>query len=103
MPPAVTVSVAQPDKRQPGFIVTSSGTCVPDSAFIIDADGEMVWYAAGPINTTRAHMDYEGNNMWMVSLNLQNEGGEMRSVSMDGQQSQHERPGAGNSPTTTSR
>jgi hypothetical protein len=84
----VTVDVAQPDKREPGFIVTSSGTSVPNSAFIIDADGEIVWYADGPLNTTRAQMDYEGNNMWMVSLNLDNAGGEMRYVSMDGEEGQ---------------
>jgi hypothetical protein len=89
----VTVAMAQPDKREPGFIVTSSGTSVPDSAFIIDADGEIVWYADGPLNTTRAQMDYEGDNMWMVSLNLDNEGGEMRYVSMDGAQSQQNVPG----------
>ena len=84
----VTVAVAQPDKREPGFIVTSSGTSVPDSAFIVDADGDVVWFADGPLNTTRAQMDYEGNNMWMVALNLDNDGGEMRYVSMDGAQSQ---------------
>jgi hypothetical protein len=89
----VTVAVAQPDKREPGFIVTSSGTSVPDSAFIIDADGEIVWFADGPLNTTRAQMDYEGDNMWMVGLNLDNEGGEMRYVSMDGEQSQQNVPG----------
>jgi len=54
--PAVTVAVTQADKREPGFIVTSSGTSFPDSAFIIDADGEIVWYWAGPLNTTRALM-----------------------------------------------
>ena len=37
--PAVTVQVAQASKRQPGFIVTSSGEFVPNSAFIVDADG----------------------------------------------------------------
>ncbi len=84
----VTVEVAQPDQREPGFIVTSSGTSVPDSAFIIDADGEIVWFADGPLNTTRAQMDYEGDNMWMVALNLDNDGGEMRYVSMDGAQAQ---------------
>jgi hypothetical protein len=84
----VTVNVAQPAEREAGFIVTSSGTSLPNSAFIVDADGEIVWYADAPINTTRAQMDYEGDNMWMVSLNLDNAGGEMRYVSMDGQQSQ---------------
>lgn len=84
--PTVAVQLAQPDRRQPGFIVTSSGTFVPDAAFIIDADGEIVWFFAGPVSTTRAHMDYEGATMWMIALNVLNEGGEMRSVSMDGQQ-----------------
>jgi hypothetical protein len=92
----VTVEVAQPDKREPGFIVTSSGTSVPDSAFIIDADGDTVWYADGPLNTTRAQMDYEGVNMWMVALNLDNDGGEMRYVSMDGEEAQQNVPGLEN-------
>ena len=84
----VTVKVAQADKREPGFIVTSSGTSLPSSAFIIDADGDVVWYFDAPENPTRAQMDYEGDNMWMVSLNLDNWGGEMRFVSMDGEQEQ---------------
>jgi len=92
----ITVQVAQPEKREPGFIVTSSGTSLPNSAFIIDADGEIVWYADGPENTTRALMDYEGENMWMIKLNLMNEGGEMRYVSMDGEQEQHNIPGLEN-------
>jgi hypothetical protein len=91
--PSVTVDVAQPAAREPGFIVTSSGTSVPDSAYIVDADGEIVWFFPGPINTSRAQMDYEGNNMWMIALNVLNEGGEMRYVSMDGQQSQLNVPG----------
>ncbi len=70
----VTVTVARADKREPGFIVTSSGTFVPSSAFIIDADGDVVWYVDAPLNPTRAQMDYEGDNMWMVSLNLDNVG-----------------------------
>ena len=92
----VTVDVVQPDQREPGFIVTSSGTSLPNSAFIIDADGDIVWYADGPLNTTRAQMDYEGDNMWMVSLNLENEGGEMRYVSMDGERSQQNVAGLDN-------
>ena len=61
---------------------------MPNSAFIIDADGDIVWYVDGPENPTRALMDYEGDNMWMIALNLDNAGGEMRYVSMDGEQEQ---------------
>jgi hypothetical protein len=91
--PPVSVDVAQPDARQPGFIVTSSGTSVPDSAYIIDADGEMVWFFPGPLNTCRAQMDYEGNTMWMVTCNPINELGEVRSVSMDGARVETNVPG----------
>ncbi len=89
----VTVQVTQPAKREPGFIVTSSGTSVFTYAFIIDADGDVVWYADAPLNPTRAQMDYEGENMWMISLNIDNSGGEMRYVSMDGEQAQQNVPG----------
>ncbi len=94
--PAVSSSVIQATKREPGFIVTSSGTFFPDSAFIIDADGDVVWYAPGPLNTSRAQMDYEGNVMWMVSLNMINTTGEMRSIAMDGEQEQRNIPGLQN-------
>ena len=43
--PPVTVSVSRPDAREPRFIVASSGTGVPELAFIIDADGDIVWSA----------------------------------------------------------
>ena len=91
--PQVGVQVLQPGQREPGFIVTSSGTFAPDSAFILDADGEVVWSFPGPLDTCRAHMDYEGNTMWMITCNPINEQGEMRSVSMDGQQAQMNVPG----------
>ncbi len=90
---AVGVEVLQPEKREPGFIVTSSGSSLPSAAFIIDADGELVWYFEGPQNLTRAHMDYEGDNLWMLELNLTNEVGEMRVVSMDGEREQRDVPG----------
>lgn len=90
---SIGLDIVQPEKREPGFVVTSSGTAVPSAAFIIDADGEVVWYFDGPQNLTRAHMDYEGDSMWMLELNLTNEGGEMRSVSMDGEREQRDVPG----------
>jgi hypothetical protein len=74
-----------------GFIVTSSGQgggSTGGSAYIIDADGAIVWYSTAPSQCGRARMDYEGVNMWMVSINVGNGGGEMRFVSMDGQTTQ---------------
>jgi hypothetical protein len=63
------------------------GSSSSGGAYIIDADGTVVWYAAGPSQCSRARMDFEGVNMWMLSLNVGNSGGEMRFVSMDGQTS----------------
>lgn len=89
----VEVTVVQPALREPGFIVTSSGTSLPNSAFIIDADGDLVWYMEAPSSTTRALLDYAGEYVWMLSLNLLNQGGEMRFVSLDGVTEQRNVPG----------
>ena len=83
--PAISRTVSNAAAQANGFIVTSSGVTYGNYAIIIDADGEVVWYAESPIQCTRARMDYEGANMWMVEVNEDNSMGEMRFVSMDGQ------------------
>ena len=83
--PAISRTVSNAPAQANGFIVTSSGVTYGNYAVIIDGDGEVVWYAEGPIQCTRARMDYEGVNMWMVEANEDNSTGEMRFVSMDGQ------------------
>ena len=83
--PAISRTVSNAAAQAKGFIVTSGGVTYGDFAIIIDADGQVVWYAESPIQCTRARMDYEGANIWMVAANEDNSGGEMRFVSMDGQ------------------
>jgi hypothetical protein len=93
--PSVTRTVSNASASAKGFIVTSTGQGGggmgggSGSAYIIDADGTVVWYAAAPSQCSRALMDWEGANMWMLSLNVQNGGGEMRYVSMDGETGQN--------------
>ena len=87
-------TATNPSAQAGGFIITSGGLN-DDGAYIIDADGAVVWRAASPILCSRAHMDYEGNNMWMLSLNVGNFAGEMRYVSMDGQTSRNSVSGLG--------
>jgi len=77
--------------QKKGFIVTSTGFAGGGGraayAFIIDADGEPVWWAPGPVDCTRAKMSHDGQHMWMVTLNVtngQNNGGGVDRVSMDG-------------------
>ena len=87
--PSVTRTATNASAQAKGFIitsggVTSSGGAGTGQAYIIDADGTVVWTAAAPASCSRARMDYEGANMWMMALNVMNSGGEMRYVSMDG-------------------
>ncbi len=56
-------------------------------AFILDADGDIVWWTTAPAQCSRAKMSGDGQHMWMVSLNVgngQKDGGEVDRVSMDG-------------------
>jgi hypothetical protein len=70
--------------RKRGFIITSywqgSGLAVP---FILDADGEIVWWGrGGPAGgIARARMSADGKNMWMTSAS--NSGNPIQRLSMD--------------------
>lgn len=90
--PRVTRSATTPAAQAGGFIITSTGIsgAGDPQAYIVDADGTVVWMAAAPTSCSRARMDYEGNNMWMIALNVLNTGGEMRFVSMDGATTQND-------------
>jgi hypothetical protein len=75
--------VQSSSQRSHGFIVTStgigsgggipgmggggSGTTSDALAFIMDADGDVVWWTAAPSQCSRALMNYEGTDMWMVA------------------------------------
>ena len=67
-----------------GFTVTTNYTTA-SAAYIVDADGDIVWWADAPVQCSRARMDWEGANMWMVAVNG-NQGvtGHVRRASMDG-------------------
>lgn len=94
--PSVTRSVKQSAARAKGFIVTTGGMgsggpgglgagggLGGGTAMILDADGEVVWWASAPSSCSRAIMSYDGSQMWMAALNM-GTGGEVRRVSMDG-------------------
>jgi hypothetical protein len=83
--PIISRTVSNESAQAKGFIVSSSGMTYGNYAVIIDADGTVVWFADGPTQCSRARMDYEGVNMWMLAGNYDNWMGEMRFVSMDGQ------------------
>ncbi len=88
--PNITRTVMSPSLQDRGFIITSGGVAggggggggIP--AYIIDADGDIVWWAPAPPSTSRARMSYDGKLMYMMALNVMNTGGEMRRIGMDG-------------------
>ncbi|HVV50189.1 MAG TPA: aryl-sulfate sulfotransferase [Polyangia bacterium] len=82
--PKVTATVADAAAHDRGFIVTSTG--LPGkTAFIIDADGAVVWSFPGPAQPSRAHLSWDGSHLYAMALNVENDGtGEVQSVAMDG-------------------
>ena len=83
--PRITRTAMNAAAQDRGFIITSAGVSGGGQpAYIIDADGDVVWWASAPNSASRARMSYDGKDMYMMALNVQNSGGEMRKVSMDG-------------------
>jgi hypothetical protein len=78
-------SVTQEEGRERGFIVTSYWAGTGSSvAFILDADGDIVWWHDFGFGggTARARMSYNGHDMWAITAN--NQGEPIARVGMDG-------------------
>lgn len=89
--PRITREVYDGQQAQRGFIITSTGVGnlfggpSGDPVFILDSDGDVVWYWLDtPPQTSRARMDWAGSRMWMLALNVTRGAGEVSYVSMDG-------------------
>ena len=86
--PTVTRTVASGAAPARGFIVVTNGVQdfgmtrprAPQLSYIIDADGDVVWWTDTAFQTSRAIMDSDGAYMWMVTPG----GGNCRRVGMDG-------------------
>ena len=79
-----TVAISMAAAHDKGFIITSGGTSAT-STEILDADGEVVWWATAPAQNSRSHMSWDGSRMYMMALNVQNSGtGKVISLGMDG-------------------
>ena len=67
---------------EPGFITLGSWQG-SSTAFILDADGDIVWWYDSPAaNVARARMSADGKNMWIVAAT--NMGNPLYRVTMDG-------------------
>jgi hypothetical protein len=94
--PTVNRTVMNAAAQARGFIVTSGGywdaSSWPD-AYIIDADGDVVWWSRSAAQCSRALMDWDGQTMWTLDANpalalggsgVDTTGGQVISVAMDG-------------------
>jgi hypothetical protein len=88
-PATTTVSISRfqvmnANTRKRGFIITSywqgTGAAVP---FILDGDGEIVWWGRGGPSggIARARMSADGKNMWMTTAS--NSGSAIQRLTMD--------------------
>lgn len=72
--------------RQRGFVIASHRTN-STVAFILDADGDVVWwFGGGPNGIARARMSEDGKNMWIAISG--NTGAPLMRVRMDGLETQ---------------
>ncbi len=74
-------------KREPGFIITNQAqdvdSNIDSAAFIIDPDGDIVWWYEGSVGPmAAARMSYDAKNMWFVP-NRHKEGIPIQRVRMD--------------------
>lgn len=81
-------AVLDPSAREPGFIILSfwrgQGA---QTAYIIDTDGDVVWWHDSGINGLgRAIMSADGKSLWMITAD--NMGAPLRRVTMDGLESE---------------
>ncbi len=91
------VTVFDAEAHAEGFIITSEpgdfGPWQGDSiAYILDADGDIVWWATGSVGrVSRAMMSADGNSMWLVPDGGDFGSGPMEKIRMDTLES--EKPG----------
>ena len=81
--PKPTVTISNAAAHAKGFMVTSSGLS-GTGAYIYDSDGAPVWWSTGPTSVSRIQMSWDGSKMYMMALNVQNTGGQVKIVDMDG-------------------
>jgi hypothetical protein len=83
-----TVTVSNAAALSGGFLVTgqhatNAGTSSAP-AYILDADGDYVWWIAVTNDVSGARMSYDGAHMWINSVNVPDATARVHRVTMDG-------------------
>jgi len=86
--PDVDVETSDAEAVAGGFLITGQyqgqgGGAAP--AYILDADGDIVWWYSIGNNVTGARMSYDGKYMWINGANVpESQGANVHRVTMDG-------------------
>jgi hypothetical protein len=81
--PAVTPTTYNASALFGGFLLAGEGQPGVNS-YILDADGDPVWWFSGARGASGVQMSYDGNYMWINSVNYPDRGAFVHRVSMDG-------------------
>lgn len=81
--PAVTLTTYDASALFGGFLLAGDGAAGVN-AYILDADGDAVWWYSGDRGASGVRMSYDGNYMWINSVNFPDRGAYVHRVSMDG-------------------
>jgi hypothetical protein len=84
MKPTVTPTTAGTSGLYGGFLITGQYQGTPTVAYILDADGDFVWWFSIGGDVTGARMDYAGTHMWINSANVPSGTTRVHRVTMDG-------------------
>ncbi len=90
--PFITATAPQRGEPAKGFILTSGGLgggFGPSQGggapiYIFDTDGDLVWWGSGAPQAGRAHMDWDGEWVYSMTLNFPEAQGKMERLSIDG-------------------
>jgi hypothetical protein len=82
----LTTTIMNPAKHAKGFMILGNATGLATIYIVDAADGQPVWGAMARGVPSRAHMSWDGRDMYTVALNASNApgAGYSRRISMDG-------------------
>ncbi|HXU65102.1 MAG TPA: arylsulfotransferase family protein [Polyangia bacterium] len=82
--PQLTITTNNKAGLYGGYLVTGSYQGAKVQSFILDGDGDYVWWYSTGTDGCGTRMSYDGKYMWINSANVPDQGGKVHRVTMDG-------------------
>lgn len=82
--PTLTITTNDKTKLYGGFLVTGSYTGSKYQSFILDGDGDVVWWYTDGADGCGTRMSYDGQYMWINNGNVPDSKAVVHRVTMDG-------------------